>query len=118
MEEWELDFHWLKLRHALKSTLGVDDLPEMKTILFLIGLQELGTVRKDFSKEEKRDLMHIAACALLESSGYYKFEGRDQDGWPHYESLKPFTVKGLKEQETILKENIIEYFKNLDQPNN
>lgn len=114
MENWEIDFLWLEVRHKVKSALKLDALPEMKSILFLIGVQELGIVKKDFSKEEKRDLMHVAACALLEKDGYYRFEGRDQDGWPHWEVEKPFTIKGLDEQEMILKKNIIEYFKNLD----
>lgn len=114
MENWEIDFLWLEVRHKVKSALKLDALPEMKSILFLIGVQELGVVKKDFSKEEKRDLMHVAACALLEKDGYYRFEGRDQDGWPHLEVEKPFTIKGLDEQEMILKKNIIEYFKNLD----
>lgn len=114
MEDWEIDFLWLELQHKIKAMLKADTMPDIKSILFLIGVQELGTVKKDFTKEEKRDLMHIAACALLENEGYYEFEGRDQDGWPHWEVRKPFTVKGVEEQEKILKRNIIYYFKDLD----
>lgn len=116
MENWEIDFLWLETRHKIKSALKLNELPDLKSIMFLIGVQELGTVKKDFSKEEKRDLMHIAACALLEREGYYAFEGRDHDGWPHWEVVKPFTIKGNKEQEEILKRNIIYYFDKLDQP--
>jgi hypothetical protein len=118
MEDWEIDFHWLKVRHMLKNVMNIDSLPEMKSILFLIGLQEYGRVSKDFSKEEKQDLIHIAACALLEKEGYYKFTGRDGDGWPHWDIEKPFNIKGHEEQEKILKRNIIDYFKKLDQPIN
>lgn len=114
MEEWEFDFQWLQLRHKIKALTDSDTLPDLKPILFLIGVQEYGRVKKEFSKEEKTDLMHIAACAVLENDGYYKFAGRDEDGWPHWEIEKAFTVKGVKEQERILKENIIKYFKNLD----
>jgi hypothetical protein len=117
MEEWELDFQWLKVRHKLKDVLKADALPDMKSILFIIGVQELGRVEKAFSKEEKRDLMHVAACALLEKDGYYVFSGRDHDGWPHWEIGKPFKIKGVEEQEKILKINIIQYFKNLDNIN-
>ncbi len=114
MEDWQIDFSWLEVRHKVKDVLKMNTLPDMKSILFLIGVQELGTVKKDFTKEEKRDLMHIAACTLLEYEGYYRFEGRDQDGWPHWEVEKPFTIKGLDEQEKILKRNIIRYFEKLD----
>lgn len=117
MEDWELDFAWLQLRHRIKKMLKADTLPDIKSLLFLIGVQELGTVKKDFSKEEKRDLIHVATCALLEEEGYYEFEGRDQDGWPHWIVKKPFTLKGVDEQEKVLKQNIIHYFKNLETEN-
>lgn len=113
MEEWEHDFVWLQLRHKLKEVTGAASLPDMKAILFLIGVQEYGRVRKDFSKEDKQDLMHVAACSLLETKGYYKFAGRDDQGWPHWDVAKPFKVKGLAEQESILKQCIQEYFKEL-----
>ena len=117
MEAWELDFKWLQLRHRLKKLTNAATLLDLKGILFLIGVQEFGRVRDDFSKEEKRDLMHIAACTLLEKRGYYSFAGRDEDGWPHWDVAKPFKVKGLEEQETILKTSILEYFVKLDDEN-
>ena len=114
MEDWELDFQWLALKHKVKTLIDAEVIPDMKSILFLIGVQEYGRVRKDFSKEEKQDLMHIAVCSILEKEGYYKFAGRDDEGWPHWEVSKPFKVKGVAEQEAILKRNIIEYFKHFE----
>lgn len=84
--------------------------PDMETILFLIGIQELGIVKKKFTKEQKQDLMHIAVCTLLSRSGYYEPEGRDKDGWPHFRRLSPVPEMGMEEQEKFLKEHIIEYF--------
>ena len=112
MDEWQQDFEWLRIRHVVKDQINSKDLPDLKAILFLIGLQEYGnfTNQRSYSKEEKRDLMHIAVCSLLEQEGYFEYEGRDHDGWPHWKSKKPFTVKGSQEQERILKEKIIEYF--------
>lgn len=117
METWEFDFEWLRIRHYVKKCLELSSLPDLQAILFMIGLQEYGNwiEKKSFSKEEKQDLMHIAICALLESDGYYKFVGRDQDGWPHYKNLKPFTIKGIKTQENLIKNKIIEYFNLHDQ---
>ena len=65
MEDWQLDFEWLRVQHFVKNALGRKDLPDLNSILFLIGIQELGRVQTRFSKEEKQDLMHIAVCRLL-----------------------------------------------------
>lgn len=110
MQEWELDFKWLEVRHFVKDSLGSEDLPNLNAVLLMIGIQELGRWQSNFTKEEKQDLMHIAACRLLSIDGYYEFEGRDADGWPHWKALRPFSTKGLKNQEKLLKEKIIQYF--------
>ena len=110
METWQLDFHWLRVKHLVKDTMGLKQLPDLNGILFLIGMQELGRWKEDFSKEEKQDLMHIAVCRLLSYDGYYEFVGRDGDGWPHYKLLKGVPEKGVKNQETLLKHKVIQYF--------
>ena len=110
MQEWELDFKWLEVRHFVKDSLGRDELPDLNGILFTIGLQELGRWKDNFTKEEKQDLMHIAVCRLLSIDGFYEFEGRDADGWPHWKPLRGFTMTGVKNQESLLKEKIIQYF--------
>ena len=117
MDEWQLDFEWLKVRHLVQDALKRDVLPDMNAILFLIGIQELGRWKTQFTKEEKQDLMHIAVCYLMSYDGYYEFKGRDADGWPHYEVVKPYAVKGVKEQEEYLKVKIIEYFKEWQKEN-
>ncbi|HRI01046.1 MAG TPA: hypothetical protein PK006_08340 [Saprospiraceae bacterium] len=111
MEQWQLDFEWLKVRHWIKDRFRKSDLPDLNAILLLIGIQELGMLKEKWTKEEKQDLLHIASCRLLSQEGYYSFKGLDADGWPHYDLLKPFTIKGLKEQEVFLKQQIIQYFK-------
>ena len=110
MEEWELEFEWLQVRHLVKDLLKRDTLPDLNAILFLIGMQELGRWKPQFTKEEKQDLMHIAACRLMAYDGFYEFKGRDADGWPHYEALKPFLLKGVQTQEEYLKTKVILYF--------
>lgn len=66
--------------------------PDVNAILFLIGMREFGLPREKFTKEEKVELMHIAVCRLLSSSGYYELEGIDKDGWPHWKSIKNFRL--------------------------
>jgi len=110
MEEWEFEFKWLEVRHKVKQRMGKTSLPYLNVILLLIGIQEYGRLKTKFSREEKQDLLHIASCRLLSQDGFYKFTGLDEEGWPHYEMLKPFKLKGVKEQEIYLKHLIIDYF--------
>lgn len=117
METWELDFEWLKVRHIVKKAFGRKSLPDLQTILFLIGVQELGTIKSTFTKEEKVDLMHIAVCSLLSRKGIYEFVGRDEEAWPHYRQISSIDAEGVEAQEILLKENIIEYFKELNLEN-
>lgn len=116
MEDWQIDFEWLKVRHIVKDAMSKTDLPDLRAVLFLIGIQELGRwdMSKNFSKEEKQDLLHVGVCTLLEEDGYFVFEGRDQDGWPHWKENKTFSVKGLDSQEKMLKIKIINYFRAMD----
>jgi len=117
MEVWELDFEWLKVRHIVKNAFDKAVLPDLKAILFLIGLQELGSVRTEFTKEEKVDLMHVAVCSLLSRKGIYEFIGRDDEAWPHYKQVISIEAQGVDDQEAVLKECIIEYFKELNLEN-
>jgi len=74
---------YLRVEKMLSLRLG--QTPDLQAITFLIGLQELGQLKRLFSKEEKQDLMHLGVCRLLSQEGYYTFAGRDEDGWPHFE---------------------------------
>ena len=82
---------------------------EMDGLLFLIGVQELGQGFRTFEKDEKMNLLHIAACRLLAPLGYYTYSHKDDDGWPHY--IKNDNLPGLskKEQDGLLKQAIITY---------
>jgi hypothetical protein len=104
----DIQIRWLKLRIRLKEQYGIK--PEMDGILFLIGVQELGTGKQEYTKEQKQDLMHIAVCALLAQSGYYSIEGYDDEGWPHFKQLKPLPEFNMFEQENFLKDHVLLYF--------
>ncbi|GLR17109.1 hypothetical protein [Portibacter lacus] len=117
MEIWELDFEWLKVRHIVKNAFNKPILPDLQSILFLIGVQELGKVQTEFTKEEKVDILHIAVCSLLSRKGIYEFIGRDEDAWPHYQQRIGIDKDGVENQEILLKECIIDYFKELNLEN-
>ena len=109
----DLQSRWWALEEKLMQRFGKK--PDMETLLFLIGMQELGNIKAKFTKEQKQDLMHIAVCTLLAQSGFYLLEGHDEEGWPHFKQLKPLPEYGLIEQENFLKDHILLYF---DQQNN
>ncbi len=87
-----------------------NEAPDMNTVLFLIGVQELGKGPKKFSKRQKEELVHIAICRLFSEMGYYELKFQDQDGWPHWELIKPLPAYSVFEQEHLLKQLIIHYF--------
>ena len=105
---------WNTLAQKIKVQFNKDTLPDLNAVLFLIGVRELGIVKHRFSKEEKEDLMHIAVCRLLSQDGYYKLQGTDQDGWPHWDIVKKLPEMKLNDQEYLLKKHIIRYFETED----
>lgn len=100
---------WEDLLTKLAKTIGKKP-ADLKSVLFLIGVQELGKGVKDFTKEEKRDLMHIAICKVLSLSGFYELEGLDESGWPHWKLMKKLPHFDILEQEKLLKMHVLEYF--------
>lgn len=114
MEDWQLDFEWLRVQHLVKDAMRRETLPDLNIVLFLVGIQELGRWKKSFSKEEKQDLMHIAVCRLLAYEGFFEFVGRDDEGWPHYRQALEMPKVSVIEQERALKINAIRYFKEIE----
>ena len=108
----DLQVRWLKLRIKLKEKYGIK--PDMDGVLFLIGVQELGTAKQVYTKEQKQDLMHIAICTVLMPAGFYSFDGLDEEGWPHFTQVKELPGFQLIEQENFLKDHILFYFQQQD----
>ena len=107
----DLDFErsWQALLLEIEKNLGKRP-KDLNGVLFIIGVHELGKGAKNFSKEEKQDLMHIAICKVLSLSGYYRLDGIDKEGWPHWVLIKKLPHFDLLEQEKLLKMHVIEYF--------
>lgn len=113
MIDSEITEEWEDVLSYLEEAVGKRP-ADLNSVLFLIGVQELGRGALFFTKEQKQDLMHIAICKVLSLSGYYVLEGIDQDGWPHWKSVKPVPHVDLLMQEQLLKLHIINYFKELE----
>jgi len=108
-KDLEIERRWSDLLETMQKTIGKKP-QDLNSVLFIIGVQELGQGKRIFSKEEKQDLMHIAICKVLSYSGFYQLEGHDEQGWPHWKLIKKLPHFDLLEQETLLKIHIIEYF--------
>lgn len=112
MNREELRIKWEKLVKEISERFGGGEELDLDAIIFLIGVQELGMGARRFKKDEKVNLMHIAICRVLEPFGYYKYEGRDPDGWPHYEVVEKLPALKPGEQSVLMKQAIIRYFEN------
>ena len=100
---------WSRLADKLETMFDMDI--NMESVLFLIGLRELGSNgKKEFTKEQKVDLMHIAMCRLLSQAGFYRLSHVDQDGWPHWELVDTVPLSDTATQTRLLKMLIIDYF--------
>lgn len=108
----DLQTRWWALEAKLLERFGKK--PDLESILFLIGIQEMGGNAKKYSKEQKQDLMHVAVCTVLSASGYYQKTGIDKDGWPHFDQLKPLPVMNMIDQENFIKDHVLLYFQQME----
>ena len=100
---------WIKVTDFIKARFEKE--PDVRGILFIIGLREMGFNKTKFTKEQKQDLMNLGACTVLSLSGYFRISSVDIEGWPSFEQILPIPAYSNADQETILMEHIIKYFK-------
>ena len=106
----QLKERWDAVVTLLSNRFADGDLLDLDAIIYLVGLQELGQLHREFKKDEKLNLMHIAICRLLEPFGYYEFDYFDDDGWPHYKVLEQLPPLKAGEQSILMKEAVVQYF--------
>ena len=106
----DLKTKWNNLKTKLSVDFSYNEIIDLDSIIFLIGLQELGQFQKRFNKQKKLEVIHIAVCKLLSQYGYYEFDYTDNDGWPHYKLIKNLPNLKAGEQTILMKKAIINYF--------
>ncbi len=106
----QLKERWENLVEILSNQFSQGEDLDLDAIIYLIGVQELGKVHRQYKKDEKLDLMHIAICRLLEPYGYYEFDYVDKEGWPHYRVKEELPPLKAGEQSVLMKEAIVNYF--------
>lgn len=114
MKKEELKSNWRLLQEKFSRRFADGDQIDLDGVVFLIGVQELGLIKKKLKKDEKIQVMHIAICRLLEPFGYYKYIGLDEDGWPHYEMTQNLPNLKPGEQTILMKTAAVEYAKDHD----
>lgn len=106
----QLKQRWNEIVEQLTNQFAEGDTLDVDAIIYLIGVQELGQGYREFKKDEKINLMHIAICKLLEPYGYYEFDFYDDEGWPHYKTVAALPNLKPGEQSLLMKEAIVRYF--------
>ncbi|MBF4471678.1 MULTISPECIES: hypothetical protein [Flavobacterium] len=106
----QLKERWERLVDILSNRFSQGEDLDLDAIIYLIGVQELGKLHREFKKDEKLNLMHIAICRLLEPYGFYEFDYFDEDGWPHYIVKEQLPALKAGEQSVLMKEAIVNYF--------
>ena len=101
---------WKKVELFFEENFQTEKNVPIETILFLIGIQELGSGKQKYTKDDKLNLIHIAVCRLLEPFGYYRFTSYDEDGYPHFEELQPLPELKPNEQQILMKKAVVQYF--------
>ena len=101
---------WNNLKTKLSVDFSDNEIIDIDSIIFLIGIQELGQFQKRFNKQKKLEVIHIAVCKLLSDYGYYEYDYTDNDGWPHYKLIKKLPNLKAGEQTILMKKAIINYF--------
>jgi hypothetical protein len=106
----QLKQRWEKVVELLSNQFSQGEDLDLDAIIYLIGLQEFGKIHREFKKDEKVNLMHIAICRLLEPYGYYQFDYVDKEGWPHYIVKEELPTLKAGEQTILMKDAIVNYF--------
>ena len=100
---------WQQLQNKLKERFETE--MDHDAILFMIGLQELDKTYRAYKKDEKLEVMHIGVCTVLQPYGFYEYKGRDDDDWPHWEVKEQLPHLDAKQQNRLMNDALIEYFK-------
>lgn len=96
-----------------KISIQFNTVVNFEFVLFLIGIQYRGCGFKDFSRNEKLDLINLARCLMLSNAGFLKQVEEAAGEWPKFEQNGSMEVLPQGEQNKVIKSEIIKYFNNL-----
>lgn len=113
IDQFQVEKAWNELVKQLETDFGVR--LSLEGVLLFIGLREAGLGFTDLSKEDKEELIDMATCVVLSASGYFVQKGVNPQGLPVFERNTdvPIPKLSVKEQETLLKQHIVNYFEEI-----
>ena len=92
----------------IKQQFGIE--PTIESILYLIGIQELGCGFKEFTRDEKMDLINLGTIKMLSLFGFYHENKNVHEDWPLFEIDENKKLPTGTDQEKYIKKGITEYF--------
>ncbi|GIV25733.1 MAG: hypothetical protein KatS3mg026_1425 [Bacteroidia bacterium] len=99
---------WEDLLKKVEKKFGLP--PSEEALLFLIGLNELGTWPAGEERQVKADLIRLGTAVLLCRAGYLERVGTEAEGWPIYQRKALLPPWPAAEQRRFLREAILHYF--------
>jgi hypothetical protein len=87
MTDTTIEQGWEEVIGFMEERFGKE--ADLRSVLFVMGLRELGQKKKKFTKEQKQDLMNLALCKALSTDGYFEVTHLDGEGWPVWKQIKP-----------------------------
>ncbi len=103
---------WNQLKKKLETQFGQGI--DLAIVLFLIGVQESGQGFREFNQTEKLHLVQIGTSCLLSQWGYFTKSETQENGFPVW--IKNTTHPNLTkiQEDLLLKEASINYFKEIN----
>ena len=101
-------YTWIELCEKLSEMFGIQ--VDLNGVLFLVGIRERGLTFRQFTKEEKLNLINMGSCTLYMEMGLTEITGYDVDGWPNFrqKALSPEIPEERKQK--TLQDCAIRYF--------
>jgi hypothetical protein len=104
MPEDGLKVNWNKLREVVSKKIGCS--AGLDDVLLYIGVREASRPWKIFTEKEATAFREVAVCTVMAPSRYYELIWVDDTGWPHFRTLRPFSISA---QEELLVEQLLVY---------
>lgn len=112
LDQFQIEKEWQEYSKKIQEHFGKSI--SLEGILLFIGLREVGSAETQLDKESKSHLIDTGMCTVLAQSEYFVLVGKDEKGFPVYQSKLPLPKLSVKEQEILLKQHVMAYLKSID----
>ncbi len=99
---------WNDLCNRLNRMFGITI--DLNGVLFLIGMRERGLSFREFTREEKMNLINLGSCTLYMEMGLTKRTGFDAEGWPVFRQHSLSAEISEERKNKTLQDCAIRYF--------